>query len=319
MRRLPGPEITFVLAGFLKIVTIGGLAQSAPVDAIRTAAGASRVVCWFGAVGSWGRRARERQRACGALMWWTPSALVHGGKEGAPRVRVHWLAAAWGNGTGERACGALLRWWTPCARLYGGKEGASRVRVHWLAAAWGNGERQRTLADAVCTVVRRQGVRCMCGKGGAACVVVGRGSRHAARGVEQPGGAAALVSGRCLCSAWAHHGAFWLVAVLLASMGGPLLKSVLRCACVRVLRAVACVCVRAGKVSPYLMLPVGLRERMHAWGLGLGAGPCLAWWLFSACRDLLRSCACVRVCVYAGIAVMCWAAKVIVDNELQER
>ncbi|KAF5834298.1 hypothetical protein DUNSADRAFT_9121 [Dunaliella salina] len=38
-RRLPSVEYTFVLAGFLKILTIGGLAYSAPVETLRTAAG----------------------------------------------------------------------------------------------------------------------------------------------------------------------------------------------------------------------------------------------------------------------------------------
>jgi hypothetical protein len=38
-RRIPGVEYTFVLAGFLKILTIGGLAYSAPVETLRTAAG----------------------------------------------------------------------------------------------------------------------------------------------------------------------------------------------------------------------------------------------------------------------------------------
>mmetsp|Transcript_25193 Transcript_25193/g.68456 ORF Transcript_25193/g.68456 Transcript_25193/m.68456 type:complete len:298 (+) Transcript_25193:67-960(+) len=38
-RRMPSIEYTFVLAGFLKILTIGGLAYSAPVETLRTAAG----------------------------------------------------------------------------------------------------------------------------------------------------------------------------------------------------------------------------------------------------------------------------------------
>lgn len=38
-RRIPGIEYTFVLAGFLKILTIGSLAYSAPVETLRTAAG----------------------------------------------------------------------------------------------------------------------------------------------------------------------------------------------------------------------------------------------------------------------------------------
>ena len=37
--RFPRVEYTFVLAGFLKILTLGSLAHSAPVDTIRTAAG----------------------------------------------------------------------------------------------------------------------------------------------------------------------------------------------------------------------------------------------------------------------------------------
>jgi hypothetical protein len=39
LRRVPGPGYTFVLAGFLKIVTVGGLALGAPVDVTRTALG----------------------------------------------------------------------------------------------------------------------------------------------------------------------------------------------------------------------------------------------------------------------------------------
>jgi hypothetical protein len=38
-RRLTGPGYTFLLAGFLKILTLGGLAASAPQDVARTAAG----------------------------------------------------------------------------------------------------------------------------------------------------------------------------------------------------------------------------------------------------------------------------------------
>jgi hypothetical protein len=49
VRRFPGPEYTFILAGFLKILTIGGLAQSAPVDAVRTALGELlQDPCWNG-------------------------------------------------------------------------------------------------------------------------------------------------------------------------------------------------------------------------------------------------------------------------------
>ena len=39
IRRIPGPEATFVLAGFLKILTMAGLSQSAPEGAMRTAFG----------------------------------------------------------------------------------------------------------------------------------------------------------------------------------------------------------------------------------------------------------------------------------------
>eukprot|EP00878_Enallax_costatus_P029494 GHUV01031985.1.p2 GENE.GHUV01031985.1~~GHUV01031985.1.p2 ORF type:complete len:102 (+),score=14.64 GHUV01031985.1:1226-1531(+) len=39
MTRFNGIGYTFVLAGFLKIVTVGGLVMSAPVDAARTAFG----------------------------------------------------------------------------------------------------------------------------------------------------------------------------------------------------------------------------------------------------------------------------------------
>lgn len=42
LRRMPRIEYTFVLAGFLKILTIGSLAYSAPVDTLRTAAGTAK-------------------------------------------------------------------------------------------------------------------------------------------------------------------------------------------------------------------------------------------------------------------------------------
>jgi hypothetical protein len=45
MRRFQGPGYTFLLAGFLKIMTIGGLAASAPHEATRTAFG--KVSAWL--------------------------------------------------------------------------------------------------------------------------------------------------------------------------------------------------------------------------------------------------------------------------------
>jgi hypothetical protein len=39
VRKFPGVGYTFVLAGFLKILTIGAVATTAPNDAVRTAAG----------------------------------------------------------------------------------------------------------------------------------------------------------------------------------------------------------------------------------------------------------------------------------------
>ncbi|KAF8073017.1 rpsQ [Scenedesmus sp. PABB004] len=56
LRRYNGVGYTFVLAGFLKIVTVGGLAMSAPVDTARTAFGKASpylmvpvglAMCWF--------------------------------------------------------------------------------------------------------------------------------------------------------------------------------------------------------------------------------------------------------------------------------
>ncbi|KAJ9524476.1 hypothetical protein QJQ45_019564 [Haematococcus lacustris] len=44
-RSFPSVEYTFVLAGFLKILTIGGLANTAPVDTVRTLAG--QMAPWF--------------------------------------------------------------------------------------------------------------------------------------------------------------------------------------------------------------------------------------------------------------------------------
>lgn len=38
-RKIPGVGYTFLLAGMLKVLTLGGLAMSAPVEASRTAAG----------------------------------------------------------------------------------------------------------------------------------------------------------------------------------------------------------------------------------------------------------------------------------------
>ncbi len=87
---------TFVLAGFLKVVTVGGLALSAPVDAARTAFGKAspylmvpvglgmcwlaKQVCWCVCHKASPTRVCWRDEACGMI--WVASGWESTGPKG---------------------------------------------------------------------------------------------------------------------------------------------------------------------------------------------------------------------------------------------